>query len=250
MKQRVPTFWKKWTVLSVSLFLTGCSKDHFFDFTKSTGPVVTESRYCPGFNRLHLDDNVDIILHTDTTPFLKVTAGQNLIEGIITEVSENTLFVRNDNRCNWVRSFKNRYTVEVGMGQPEVISYYGSGTVTCADTIRSSDFTFDCWNGSGSVFLLMNCNTSRLNIHNGRCDLTASGKSGVTYLFQNDTGYLLTSGLESGYAYVRNSGTGDIRLNVEKELGAEINYYGNVYYRGNPYRIDKLGTGKGKLIKE
>lgn len=237
-------------MLSGALLLSSCSKDHLFDFTKSTGPVVSETRQCNSFSRLHLDDNVDIILHTDTTPFLKVTAGQNLLEGIITEVSENTLYVKNENRCNWVRSFKNRYTVEVGLAQPEMISYYGSGTVTCADTIRSDDFTFDCWNGSGSVDLLLDCGTVRLSIHNGRCDLRASGESGVTYLFLNDTGYLLTGDLRSGYCYVRNSGTGDILLNVEKELGVEIFYYGSVFYRGDPYRIDRNITGSGRLIKE
>lgn len=227
-----------------------CSKDHLFDFTKSTGPVVTVSRSCTPFERLQLDDNVDILLHTDTTPFLKVTAGQHLVEGIVTEVNGNTLYIRNENRSNWVRSFKNTYTVEIGMAQPTFIGYSGSGTVTCLDTIRAGDFSFDCRNGSGSIRLLLDCTVAHLNIHTGRCDITAKGRSGVTYLFQNDTGFIFADELLSGYCYVRNSGTGDIKLMVEKELGVDIFYYGNVFYSGNPYRIDRNITGSGKLIKE
>ncbi|MFM2136639.1 MAG: hypothetical protein RL021_2039, partial [Bacteroidota bacterium] len=221
-----------------------------FDFTKSTGPVVSVRRNCGPFERLELDDNVDILLHTDTAFYLQVTAGQNLVDGIITKVEGNTLRISNENRSNWVRSFKNRYTVEIGMDQPVGILYSGSGSVTCMDTISTEDFTFDCRNGSGSVQLLLDCQVSRLNLHTGRCDMSAKGKSGVTYLFQNDIGYLIADELMSGFCYVRNNGTGDIRLNVEKELGVDIFYYGNVYYRGNPYRIDRNITGSGKLIKE
>lgn len=237
-------------LLSILLSWTSCSKDHLFDFTKSSGPVVTVTRHCGPFDRLELDDNVDVLLQTDTTFYLKVTAGQNLVEGILTTVDGNTLRISNENRGNWVRSFKNRYTVEVGMARPSSITYFGSGTVRCLDTIRTDEFTFDCRNGSGSIQLLLDCQVSHLNLHTGRCDLTAKGKSGVTYLFQNDTGFLFADELVSGFCYARNSGTGDIRLNVEKELGVELFYYGNVYYRGNPYRIDRNITGSGRLIKE
>lgn len=236
-------------ILTVLLLITpSCEKEHLLDCTKSTGKEVTEYRSASAFKNIHLSDNVDLIIYPDTTPFIRVTAGQNLIDGIITELDGNTLYIRNENRCNWVRSFKNKYTVETGMLQPELISHYGSGSIQCKDTIRFDGFTFDNWDGSGSINLLLNCSSTNLNIHVGSCDLSASGISGVSYLYANGTGVADLSQLETGYSYLKNSSTGDVRVRVTKELGATISHTGNVYYTGNPYRIDKNITGSGQLI--
>lgn len=236
--------------LSILLtILSGCEKDHMFDWTKSTGKITIEYRTVGSFNSLHLSDNVDVILHTDTTPFVRVTAGQNIMDGIITETKSNTLYIRNENRYNWVRSFKNRFTVEIGMAQPEKISYYGSGNVSCHDTMRFDGFTFDCWNGSGTIDLNLNTNTSNINIHVGRCDIHLMGNAGNSYLYNNDTGIIDADQLKTANTYLRSSSTGDCKVNVTNELAVEINHTGNVYYSGNPSIINQQISGSGKLIK-
>jgi hypothetical protein len=237
-------------LLLAFLLFTSCNKDHLFDWTKSTGKIVTELRPSGDFQSLYLEDDVDVVVYTDTTTFVRATAGQNILDGIITEVIDGTLHIRNENRANWVRSFKNSYTVEIGMSQPLSILYYGSGKLTLEDTIRTNDFTFDCWNGSGTIKLLLNTQTSHLNIHIGRCDITATGRSQVCYFYQNDTGIITASNLQTDFCYLRNSGTGNCYVNVTKELGVEIQHTGNVYYRGTPYKIDQQITGSGKLYHE
>src|SRR5689334_18323193 len=94
------------------LSLTTCQKEHLFDCFKSAGKSVTENRAATPFTNINLTNNVDLIINPDTTFYIKVTAGDNLIDGIITELQGTTLYIRNENRCNWMRSFKNTYTVE------------------------------------------------------------------------------------------------------------------------------------------
>ncbi|MFM2206476.1 MAG: hypothetical protein RL213_451 [Bacteroidota bacterium] len=233
-----------------SIFFSGCTKDHFFDFTKSAGKTVTVYRNCTDFNHMEIMDDVDVIIHTDTVPFIRVTAGQNIVDGITTEIRDGVLTVRNENRSNWVRSFKNSYCVEIGTDSLCRISFHGSGTIRTADTLQVTDFTFDSRNASGSILLVLDCTTSHLNVHTGRCDLTVSGHSDVTYYYLNDTGIINGSGLRSAYTYARNSGTGVLHLYAENELGVEILHTGDIRYGGNPYRIDSEITGSGRLIKE
>jgi hypothetical protein len=235
-------------LLVMLLAVPSCEKDHLFDCTKSTGQEVSEYRPTSVFKNIDLSDNVDLVIYPDTTLFIRVTAGQNLIDGIITELDGNTLYIRNENRCNWIRSFKNKFTVEIGMDQPELISYYGSGSIRCMDTLRHDGFTFDSWNGAGSIWLLLHCNTSNLNNNVGSCDINASGISGVSYLYVNGSGIADLSRLETGYSYLKNNSTGDLSVNVTKELGVTIEHTGNIYYTGNPYKVEKIISGSGQLI--
>ncbi len=240
------------TKIIVLLFIiftfSTCKKDHLLDCFKSAGKTITENRETNAFININLTDNVDLIIHTDTTYFVKVTAGDNLINGIITEWNNKTLYIRNENRCNWMRSFENIYTVEIGMNQPELIHYNGSGNITCLDTIRKEDFIFDSFGGSGTINLNFNSNKIHLNDHIGRADIRAFGFANESYIYVNDVGVLNASGMNTNYTYITNNSTGDCRINVKNELGFEIKYSGNIFYTGNPHILSQNFSGTGKLI--
>ncbi len=235
-------------LITTVVILSSCEKEHMLDCFKSAGEETTEFRNATTFMNIDLQDNVDLIIHPDTTPYIKVTAGENLIDGIITELSGSTLYIRNENKCNWVRSFKNTYTVEVGMDKPSLIHYTGTGNVSCLDTIRSDEFTFDCFNGSGTIKFLFNCKKTHLNNHVGRSDIHAWGTTLESYVYINDVGILEASGLNADYTYVRSSTTGDCHVNAKDQFGYEIRYNGNIFYSGNPVFFNEVRIGTGKLI--
>jgi hypothetical protein len=240
---------RKILLLSLLMFtFSNCSKEHLFDCLKSTGDEITEIRSASPFTRLNLNNDVDVILYSDTTPFITVRAGEHLIGGIITEIENGTLYIRNDNRCNWTRSFENRYIVTVGMRNPEKIDSYGSGNIECRDSIRSEEFTFDSWNASGSFYFLLSNHKSHFNNNIGRADYHASGKSDVTFAFMNDVATLDFSSLHTNLFYLRSSTTGVCRINVSQELEATLTYTGDVYYTGNPYKVTQEVSGSGRLI--
>ncbi|TAH44356.1 MAG: DUF2807 domain-containing protein [Bacteroidetes bacterium] len=236
-------------ILTSILLFSKCQKDHMLDCFRSTGKTITQYRYAGSFTKIELKNSINLQLYSDTTSFIQVTAGEHLVDGIITELEGNTLYIRNENRCNWVRTFENEYTVKIGMPNIEHISYFGSGEIRCMDTLRTKEFTFDSWNGSGSIYFLFNCEKTHLNNNAGRTDIHVKGKSGVSFVYIHDTSSLDASEMESGYTYIRNSSTGDCKIFVTKELGAEIKYSGNIYYRGNPYQISLDRSGDGELIK-
>lgn len=218
------------------------------DCLKSTGDEVTLVRQAAAFSVINMKDNVDVVYRYDSVFRIRVTAGQHLIDGVITELEGNTLYIRNENRCNWVRSFKNKYTVEISAPSVEKVLSYGSGDFRSIDTITSPRFTFESWNGSGSIKLLLRSDESTLINHIGRTDITASGTSRVSFVTINDTGVLDASGLVTDHCYIRSNSTGRCTVNARYEIGAEINSIGDIYYYGRPSTINRTITGQGQLI--
>ena len=232
----------------IFLLLASCKKENMCDCLKGTGGEETEIRNISGFAKIKLYNNVDLVIRHGKPYGCKVIAGSHLIDKITTETDGEFLVIRNNNKCNWVRSFQNKYTVEVSLPSLQYIYYAGSGNISSADTIHETIFSMDGWTCSGSVNLLLNTGTSWLTLHTGTADLKVSGNSGVSYVYNSGSGPMDCSKLETGYTYVTNAGTNDLSVWVTKELGARIMLQGDIYYLGSPYKIEKDIAGKGSLI--
>jgi hypothetical protein len=219
---------KYFMLLPAVIFIQACEKENMCDCFKGTGGTTTEIRNLSGFSKIELNNNVDLVVRP--------------------EVHDQTLEIRNKNKCNWVRSFKNKYTVEVSMPSFTYLYYSGSGTITTLDTIRENEFKMDGWTCSGSVNLLLHCGTSWLTIHTGTADLTASGISGVNYIYSAGAGPYNCTSLETGYTFITNQSTNDCYIYVTQELQAKLNLQGNIYYRGEPHKVEKELNGTGELI--
>ena len=252
MNNKLKYFGMKWIqilfLLGISSFITTCKKDHLLDCITSSGDIVSEFRPATPFVRVEMEDHVDLVIHKSTKPSIRVTAGSHLIDGIITELSNGVLYIRNENRCNWVRSFKNQYTVDIGIDSLQSIATFGNGNITCADTLSAYEFIFDSWNASGSYNFLFNSNKIYINNNIGRADFHAKGKANVTFVYMNDVATLDFSELRTELFYIRSSTTGDCKINVDSELDVVLLYTGDIYYTGSLYKLTKNISGSGSLI--
>ncbi len=171
------------------------------------------------------------------------------MDGIKTEVINGTLVVSNINKCNWLRDFKNKFTANIHYKSIRQIYYYGSGNLTCSDTIRENYLQVESKNGTGELSFIINGGEVYLKLHTGPGDISATGKAGILYLYSAGNGYLKTAGLEAQYVYVTTKSTGDCEVFSQQELGVNIEYNGDVYYKGAPSSITQEITGTGKLIR-
>src|SRR6185436_7986633 len=206
-------------ILSVLLMFvfSSCKKDHLFDCFKSTGKTITVDRPAAAFNRIDMKNNVDLVVHFGSDYSLKVTAGDNLIDGITTEIKDSVLYIKNENKCNWARNFNNIYTVDVTTNDLVNLVNWGSGDITFADTLTTYEFVFDNWNGSGTMNFKFNGARILVKIHTGAADVTVQGKTGLNYIWLFGYGYINCTGLEANSAYIVNKGSGDIRIQVRDE---------------------------------
>ncbi len=233
----------------VCIFLSSCNKDHMFDCFTGTGHDVTENRYEPYFNRIKASNNVDVEIYPGHNFKIEITCGDKLIDGITTTVKDSMLYIRNENKCNWVRSFKNKFTARVWLPEITELTANGSGNLTFKDTIRYDGFTYNNWGASGTVTFLFNTQSAHINIHTGPGDFKMYGHVGVHYLYNNGNGRLDASQLNTDVTFTENKGANNQYVRAKNFLSAKISYVGDIYYYGNPAEVEELGEGSGHLIK-
>jgi hypothetical protein len=243
-------FLKVLSYIFTALVLLSCNKGHQCDCVKSTGDITKENRTIMDFNKISVTDNINLYITQDTFYAASVEAGSHLLKSIKTDVRDSCLYLSNENKCNWVRSFKDKVNIYVTCKKiKELVYTKGSGNISSTDTLYADYFQLDDYDGSGIINLKLVANTSWFNLHTGPADLYVAGRSGVSYLYSAGNGKADLRNFPSGYFFINNSSTNDCYINVYKEMELKIGYIGNIYYYGSPYKITANITGSGKLIK-
>jgi hypothetical protein len=243
------TDFKLFAITFFMLFFFSCKKENMGDCLKGTGTIITESRTVNGpFQTIEIEQNVSLVLTQSADYFIKVEAGKNLIDLIETEIKNNTLTIRNKNKCNWMRSYDKPVTVYVTL--PDLISlqYRSSGDVTSANRFQLDSLNLEVWGGAGTVKMNVDCRVAVYAIHTGTGDLYLSGKTGVSYVWNSGNGFFHGKGLETDYTFIAHQGTGNCYVYPKIHLGATILHIGNIYYKGEPEIFFDI-RGTGKLIK-
>lgn len=235
-------------LIASAVLLQGCSDDPLCNCLQSSGSSTTESRPLESFHSVELSQNIDLVLRQGNEHEARVTAGKNIIDGIKTDVKDGVLNIRNENKCNWLRDFKNKFTVELTFQDIQLLTYRGSGVITCADTIRSNKLTMEGWNGTGTISLLLNVNEAHLYLHTGSTDLNVVGVAPVQYLYCAGNGYIRADQLNSNDVYAHTATTGQCYVHATHRIDALIRYHGNIYYKGNPSEISTEFKSSGRLL--
>ncbi|MBL0341913.1 MAG: DUF2807 domain-containing protein [Bacteroidetes bacterium] len=227
---------------------SGCKKDSMCNCLKKTGDEITETRNLAPFHSLEMKNNVDVIIVNDTFFSAKITCGKNLIDGIKTEVIDQQLIISNINKCNWLRDFENKFVIEVTVPVLEQVVTRGSGNLYCKDTIRGERLLAESWNGTGELNFLLNYKSAEFKIHTGPADMLAAGKLVDCYVYNAGNGFFKGFETYPDYCLVISKSTGDCEVRAIQKLSVEIEYNGNIYYKGNPAQIEEAISGKGQLI--
>ena len=218
-----------------------------WDMFKGTGKKISEIRALPAFAKIYLKDNVNVIITQGSTQEVKVEAGEKLVPLIRTRVDTGTLFISNDNKCNWARSYKKgTITVHITMPTLRFIWHYGSGNISCTDTIACDTINI-LTRETGDVELTLNANVIFNQLH-GTSDVTLHGKSPLMGVFHIGEGYLHAEDLQADYLWEYTKASGNDYLKVKYWLYAKIEWAGSIYYRGNPPTVLSELNGNGKLI--
>ncbi len=234
--------------LLLSVLVSSCNND-LYDCTKKSGKIIRIERKVAAFKGLRIEDNIDVVLFQDTSSVLVVEAGEQLISGIETTVSDCLLILKNTNSCNWIRNAKIPVRVFVPVNHFRNIDYKGYGNVLTIDTLHLAYIQIDARDGSGSFRLMLDVDSSFLNIHEGVTDITLTGKCDFNYIYNNGIGPVNTNAFDANAVVLHHKGPGNCYVKALKSLDVTIEYSGNIYYEGNPSFIKSVVSGSGKLIK-
>ncbi len=248
LKKRTNIWCIRVLVLILAVF-TSCSKDDPFGCFRNTGPITREKRETGPFTMIVLRNNLNLILTRDSVCEVVVEAGKNLQDKIFTTVSRGILEIKNENACNWMRSYDKPLNVYVRVSDLDSLAYRASGDVKSTNPIITDSLKVDVWEGGGSIDLEVDVIKSWFRIHEGTAGITARGHTTVNFIYANAYGPVDCLGLETKFTYMNNSGTNHCYVNASYVLEVTIENTGNIYYMGDPDHIKTDISGEGKLIK-
>jgi hypothetical protein len=234
----------------VALFAPSCNDENAPDCFKSTGRTVQQRRLISAFTEIVLHDDIDLYLTHTADSTVLIEAGENLMPKIEVSQQGTTLFIRNRNTCNWVRSYKRPVKVTVGVPRDHLmLTHRGFGTIRSAEPLNIGYLAISSFDASGDMQL--DGKLDKIVLYaNSPSHITLSGQS--EYLeawLHNNFGRLSAELLQTKVCLLKHDGSNEMRIFPLDELQATISANGTVAYYHEPARLI-LQVGKdGKLVK-
>jgi len=235
-------------LLSLPLIHLSCQKEGAGCF-RGAGEVVIEEREGGDIRYIEIFDDPDVILNQKSADRrILVETSENLLGGIITDISGNALTIRNKNTCNWMRSFDIPIKVYVDVSSLDSIVYRGTGDVITSNRLVNDSIQVDIWEGSGTIDLNVEVFKSRFYIHEGTADLYVSGSCWINFLSSKAYGPADLSQYTTQFTYMYSSSPNNCLVSSVQLLAVTLENTGNVYYLGDP-QIEAVINGEGEVIR-
>ncbi|MBT3300867.1 MAG: DUF2807 domain-containing protein [Bacteroidetes bacterium] len=251
-------------VLGLSVIMLGLNSCYFdfLDCIRGNGNMDEESRELNEFDEVKQYGSFDVIVIQDTMSKVIISAEENILPYISTQVSHGALIIKSrDNHClNPSRSVKiTVYTPDISklllagsgsMVSDSIVSNKFEAGITGSGFIRADVFATDVElniSGSGDMDVYLEADYLETNI---------SG-SGLMKLFGEihdsenritGSGDIKSLEMEQEISVVNITGSGSVWVDVSNTLDVNITGSGDVFYSGSPKIYSNI-TGSGNIIE-
>ena len=205
------------------------------------GPIVKRSLDLDNFDRLVLTTNAKVYLRQGSTQSVEVEAQENIIDNLVTEVSDRTWKIRFDKSVRRYEGMKVYITIPTLTG----VRLSGSGNIIGENTFTGLDELGVSVSGSGNISLAVEANMIDTHI-SGSGDISLAGRTDRHGISISGSGDIEAYDLVSNECKVRISGSGDCEVEVKDDLEVRISGSGDVNYKGRP-RISSRISGSGDI---
>ncbi len=187
---------------------------------KGSGIKQTVERKVKPFSSVTVEGAFDVN-YQHGSPSLAITGDDNIIEHVLSSVTNNTLRLSTD------KSYSSSYPIVIDVFSQGIqeMSLEGTSTVKL-DDIKTDQLT--------------------LNI-SGTVDVMATGKAETLKLIIQGTGDVMVRHLDSDVVTVELDGTSNVEVTAHTKLDANITGVGNILYFGSPQKISKQILGVGDI---
>ena len=241
---------KQLLLLSIlGVVLISCKKENMGDCFKSTGIVKKETRMLEDFDSIYVDRRLNIVLVQDSVNFAVVEAGENLLGLIDTEVKNGKLTLQNNNKCNWVRSYKIPVNIEVHTNNLQHIVMWGVSYITNIDTLTFPKLVVEYRDASGKVELIVDNELTNIIQHTGAGDAIIHGKTEQLTVYMSSLTFGDYTDLQAQNVYVDNRSSADCKVLGNQTFSFRLRGDGNIYYKGQGDIIWEENTGNGVIKK-
>jgi len=247
-------------IFSQLIILSSCRKDG--PCINGDGDMVTENRDVSGFTFISFEGEGTVYVSQGSEYSLSISAEQNILNDMITEVIGDELRIFNDHCIHSHKSI----TVHITLPNPEGVSFSGSGDIVISSAIYTNNIELSL-SGSGNISTMDSIVSDEVEVSisgsgnidviaythhlttdidgSGNCSL--SGEADEHTIDINGSGDLHSFDLLTDTTTIDINGSGDAEVFVNDFLDVDISGSGNVYYKGYPV-ISIQVSGSGQLI--
>lgn len=231
-------------LFTFSLFAVSCNAQ-FGNRIKGNGKLITQNRSVGNFDELSAGGSFEIKLINGKEGEMTISADENLMEYIETEVDGTMLKIRW--KKNYNISTSNTVEIKLAVEQISGVTLSGSGGIESKKKLISEDFQTTV-SGSSDVDLDLEVSNLKLVI-SGSGNMHLKGKTNHLDAAISGSGEIDAKNMDSKTAELSVSGSGDIKLRVSEQLKARVSGSGDIEYTGNPKTEDVKVSGSGEVKK-
>lgn len=236
----------------VFFIFSSCDSDSANSCVRTSGSTVKqEIEDIPAFNRIRIEEGVELILSQDSTHKIEIEAGSNLINDISVRVIDGELIIKSNLNCNWLREYASAkaYVTFVELSQIYSVSQYKvhSDQLLSFDHIELASGVYQ--EGVSSEFEL-EIQSNHLTIQsNDASYFKISGNSNTMYVaFWAGVPRIEAPNFKVNIIDVFQRSSNDMILHPINEISGNIYSTGDIILTNTPNLIDVQQHYTGKLI--
>lgn len=237
-------------VISIVLSLFSCKKAEDRRCFKSAGKTSIKEIELGEFSKLKLGPHIKFELQQDTLNKMVLSGPKNLLNFISSDIIDSELKVWNENKCNFLRSYKKFVTVRIHLKKIDQVHSEATKDLTCVNQLVCDDLIYEIVDGAGINYINVNANQLNGAVLTGYGTLDLIGSSNYLSLKVRSVGKVNAYGftpLDSVNVFSSTSELVTVNANNAK-LGAQISSTGSIWYKGTPNSIEYLQYGTGELV--
>lgn len=239
---------KKVTVFIIALFLSTTASHAFVGGKKikGNGKVTTITRTTSDYDVVAVAGSFDVELVSGKEGKITLEGESNLLEYVVTEVSDGKLKIKTKKGYNIRVSNGKKLVITVPFEDLDKVALAGSGDVyTKNATIKGDEFKM-ALAGTGDVILDVDVDDLKMAV-SGSGDMTARGTADNAEVKLAGSGDIHAYKLKAKNTVVSLAGSGDIRVYAENSIKARVAGSGDITYKGRPSKEDTKVSGSGSI---
>lgn len=233
------------------LIVFSCKKPDERACLKKSGNNTKRIIHPGDFSKVYLKEHLSYMLIQDTSNYVVVDGGENLVGFVDCTILGDELVISNENKCKFLRYKTGKITVEIHFVNLTSLVYQGTELLTNRNGWNFNQMTIELRDAGGSM-ALTNFTGNKLFLSNshGWGDITLSGSANFFRADMLGNGYFDSRNfsVHDSISVISNSSTIS-KLNAESSLlKAQLKSIGDVWYYGFPIQIWKEELNNGKLV--
>jgi hypothetical protein len=212
-----------------------------FGTIHGSGKLVQNERNLGDFTGVEIASSANVYIRQGDKTSVKIEGDDNIVPDVTTDVRNGTLVISNKPGSY---QHKLELKVFVTVKDLKVLTVTGSGDIKGETPFTISDLVLNIV-GSSDIILDLNANKIESNLA-GSGDIVLSGSCKEHETNLAGSGNINATKLKSRKSDVHISGSGNCKVDAS-ELYVAISGSGDVFYKGNPEKLQTSVTGSGDV---